>query len=141
MFKLKEQAVHLEGYLPVIRHQTACFCQHNYSTQTETTEHLTPLHIAQQGNNLALKSVTTLTLSQMPCASPDEHRVSTDNMHAVLQISNTRHHVFVGRLTSVAALALISSCSCYINPSFKMHQSEQIGHLRSLCNARQQYLR
>ena len=34
-------------------------------------------------------------------------RVNTDNMHALLQVSNTcRHHVLVGRLASVAALAL-----------------------------------
>ena len=52
--------------------------------------------------------------------------------HALLQMSNTRHHVLVGRLTSVAALALISSCSCCIDPSFMMHYFKQIGHLRSL---------
>ena len=52
--------------------------------------------------------------------------------HALLQMSNTRQHVLVGRLASVAALALISSCSCCIDPSFKIYYFKQIGHLRSL---------
>ena len=57
--------------------------------------------------------------------------------HALLQISNTRHHVLVGRLTSVAALSLISSCSCCIDPSFKMHHFKQMV-IWEVCNAPQQ---
>ena len=37
-------------------------------------------------------------------ASPDEHWISPGNMHALLWISNNRHHVLEGRLQSVALI-------------------------------------
>ena len=60
--------------------------------------------------NKAYFSITNLNQQHIRCrclgASPDEHSISTDNMHALLQITY-RHHVLVGRFTSVAALVLI----------------------------------
>ena len=59
---------------------------------------MSPIHF------FALLSMIAPMVS-MPSVLLQMGTISIDNMHALLQI-NTRHHVFVGRLTSVAALII-----------------------------------